>query len=229
MPMDDRKENQLGMFRTVNQILTTESAKIGDKVKAVDVQRQNVADSIALIDIFAQAQMADRKGITLDKAELKRQMAKYAARVAAGTSAFASVQNNLVLKQKMNVSTTTVADARDNVAADVAMAVYDEATKVVAQLADYGVTQATLDALKTRIDAYKLVMNAPQVAGADREKWTGLLEAEFKRVNMIIKDRIDKMMTALEESDPDVFASYKAARKVIDSGHRKKPEAPQPS
>lgn len=201
-----------------------------NSVAAIETQRVNLSDSISLIDVLAQGQMADQTGVAMDKNEVKRQMGKMAVRVAAAVSAYANVQNDQTLQQKMHLTPTTF-DGRDNVVADIAQGVFDEATKVLGPAKNYGLTQATLDGLQTRIDTYKLAMMGPQMAGAQRQQFTALMEGEFKRGDMIIRDRIDKLMLQFEESAPDVWAAYQAARKIINSGHRPKaqPATPTPA
>ena len=77
---------------------------------------------------------------------------------------------------------------------------HDEANAIIAQLADYNVTAATLAALQTRIDAYRLAIASPKMAIGERSTHTGLLKQEFARADMLVKKRLDGLIRGFEET-----------------------------
>ncbi len=144
--MNDRQENKLGMFRATAQVLTDHASAFAG-VPAMATQHQNLRDSITLIDSLAQAQAAATTGVTVDKKNFQEQMTSYALRVAGAVKACASVANNQTLAKKTELHESDFSRARDDARDDLAQGVHDDAQGVLASLADYGVTAATLSRL----------------------------------------------------------------------------------
>jgi hypothetical protein len=225
--MTKKKENKLGMYRTTGDVLTN-NAPIFAGVPMMVTQHQNLLDSISLIDSLAQAQSAVTTGITIDKKNFQTQMVTFALRVAGALRAHASASGNATLLKVAEMNPSSFSRARDDVRDDLAQEIWDKATPIVAQLADAGVTPATLSALKTRIQAYRLALAKPQVARAERTSHTTLLEEEFARAETIATERLDGLMLQFQESNAGFYLAYIDARKVIDTGSQKKGDAPPP-
>lgn len=229
--MDDRQENRLGSYRTTGEVLT-ENAVTFAGVPAFVTQHQMLLDSISLIDALAASQGTNTTGVTAAKKEMMRQMKVWAMRVAGALTSYASVQGNDDLKAKAKLNDSMFTEARDDARDDVAQVVHDAANANVAALADYGVTAATLTALQTRIDAYRLVIPSPSVARSNRRGYTELLDTELRRSDTICKERLDGLMEQFHyEADgktpTQFYLAYQAARDIIDTGsHKKKPPTP---
>ncbi len=152
-------------------------------------------------------------------------MVSYAMRVAGALMAYASTNNNNTLLNKAKISENTFAKARDDLRDDIAQGMHDEANAVLAQLADYGVTAATLSALQTRIDAYRMAIASPKMAIGERSTHTGLLKQEFARADALVKNRLDGLVRQFEETDATFVANYRNARKITDTGSQPTPPA----
>jgi hypothetical protein len=223
--MIDREENKLGMYRATGTVLTDNAASFA-AVPAMVAQHQNLLDSIALIDSLAQAQGAVTTGITADKKEFKNQMISYALRVAGALMAYASANNNNTLLAKADLEKDNFEKLRDDQRDDLAQDMHDEANAIVADLADYNVTAATLTALQTRIDAYRLALPGPENARKAKSTHTELLKQEFARADMLLDKRRDGLIRGFEETNPQFVMDYRNARKITDTGS--KPKTPTP-
>ncbi len=219
--MNDRQENRLGSYRTTGQVLT-ENIGLFAGLPALGTEHTNLLDSVSLIDSLAMLQSTNTTGITAAKGEIQRQMIDKAMLVAGAVRAFASATSNAALKARVHLTETMFRERRDDQRDDLAQDIHGAANENLAALADYGITAATLSALQTRIDAYRLAIPSPSVARAQRRSHTELLETELQRANMLCKERIDGLMEQFKESQPAFYNAYHAARDIIDTGHRKK-------
>ncbi|MEP6685555.1 MAG: hypothetical protein ABJB22_02155 [Verrucomicrobiota bacterium] len=226
--MNDLQENKLSMYRTVQTVLNNNQAEFSD-VAALGTQQTAFSDSIGMIDSLGQAQQSDTSGVTIDKANFSQQMMDKALQVAGGLMAFASVGKDTSLQKKAEVNKSTFNRARDEERDQIAQEIHDLANANLAALASYGITAATLTALQTRIDAYKLGAAGPQVAKAQRSSLTELLDQEFDRADMILGDRIDGLVEQFNGSGTTFYNDYKNARKIIGTGSKQKPAAPPPA
>lgn len=223
--MNDRHENKLGMFRSTGQVLT-DNAAVFAAVPAMVTQHQNLLDSTALIDSLAQAQTAVTTGVTVDKRTFQDQMVSYALRVAGAVKAYASTAGNATLRNKADIKPSDFTHVRDDQRDDIAQGVHDDANGVLANLADYGVTAATLSALQTRIDAYRDAIASPKMAQGERSMHTDLLKQEFARADVIVKERLDGLILQFEETSQPFVMAYQNARKTTDTGSTPTPPTP---
>lgn len=223
--MDDRQERRHGSHRTTAQVLT-DNARIFAAVPAMVTEHQNLIDSIALADALACAQGTNTKGVTEAKREFLRQMKMFTIRVAGALKYYASVNNDLTLAAKAKVVGSDFTKPRDELKDDVAQRIYDAALPLVGRLGNAGITEETLPAFLTRIEAYKLAVAGPEVARKTRRNFTELLDAEIRRADMICNDRLDGLMEqfrfeADDKTQTSFYNLYQAARETIDTGHRK--------
>jgi len=225
--MNDQQENRLGSYRTTGQVLTDNAASFA-ATPAIIVQHGKLLDSIALIDSLAMLQTTDTTGITGAKKELQRQMIDMAMLVAGAAKAYASESENQDLKARVHLTESMFRGLRDDQRDDLAQGIHDAANDNLAALADYGIIAATLTALQTRIDAYRLAIPSPSVARSNRRSKTELLDVELKRANMICKERLDGLMEQFKTLNPDFYNAYHAARDIIDTGHRKQAPTTKP-
>ena len=223
--MNDVQENKLNMYRTVSAVLTNHAGEAAG-VPAMVAARTALDASISLISDLAQAQNTATGGITLDKANLQQQMVETALRVAGAVKALATEQNDMTVKAQADITRTTFTRARDDMRDDIAQGIHDLAQSKVAQLADYGVTAATLTGLQTRIDAYVLSIAKPQTAKAERNTATTLLGQEFRRTDSILKDRLDGLVEQFKDSGTTFYSDYENARKTVNTGSRSESATP---
>jgi len=87
---------------------------------------------------------------------------------------------------------------------------------VVADLAAYGVTPADIAAFKAKIDAAEGALPAARNTIVDKKAATARLDAGIRRIDAILKDRIDPLVRSLKQSHPGFHERYQAARLVVD-------------
>ena len=187
-------------------------------VPAIVAQQTELNDSIALIDTISQAQGSPIEGVTLDKKAVLELMIVKAMQVAGQLKAYASVIGDNTLRVKATISRNTFMEKRDDLRDDVAAEMHDLATPLLAPLADYGTTAATLAALSTRIGLYVLAVPSTRTARGHVTTLTGALEAELRRADMIQRERLDGLMEQFSDTNVTLYNDYKNARKLIDLG-----------
>jgi hypothetical protein len=112
---------------------------------------------------------------------------------------------------------------------DVATRVFDAGTANRAALADYGVTQAKLDALEQARDDFQAAKSNPRSKISENAGYTATLPQMIRDVKSILRTRLDKLMTRFRLSNPMFFAGYQSARVIIDRrGPGEEEETPTP-
>ncbi len=224
--MDDDQENRRSRAGAVSLVLNNNSAAIAG-VPLLVAQVAELDDSIALVDNLAQGQMSETSGVTLNKEQVRETMIRKTLQVAGQLKAWASINKNEELLAKVKISHSSFMDKRDDLRANLAQEIHDLANTNLAALADAGTTAATLSALQTRVDTYKLASPSTREAIVHVSTLTKLLETELRRADTIQRERLDGLMEQFSDTEPNFYNTYHAARYIIDRGHRP-PGAPPP-
>jgi hypothetical protein len=97
-----------------------------------------------------------------------------------------------------------------------AQSVHDAGRSVLPQLGNYGVTEQTLADLQTRIDAAEESLREPRVSVAARRAATERLVSSIREVEELLREEIDRLIFPLRETQPEIYAAYRAARLVVE-------------
>lgn len=215
--MDKKQENQLSMFYAVQKTLKENNA-VWSGTPAMVTAAAEYDSNIKAIEGCVERQVIDIRGFAKAKAEAEGAMIDLTLSVAGGVRAYAQVVGDTVLMDKMNVTRTGLLRHRDAVVAQHSQAVHTEATAVLASLADYGVTAATLTALQTAIDAYVAAVSAPRHAILSRKGATAELKLLLKDTNKLLGKRLDGLMEQYRAANADFYRDYQNARVIVDLG-----------
>jgi hypothetical protein len=105
--MNGDQENRRGRAGAVSKTLHDNNAAIA-AVPLLVAQRDELDDSIAIVDQLAQAQESPTSGIALDKAVVRESMIRKALQVAGQLKAFASINKDEILLAKVRISRNTI-------------------------------------------------------------------------------------------------------------------------
>jgi hypothetical protein len=80
---------------------------------------------------------------------------------------------------------------------------------------EYGVTQAKLNALQQKIDAFRTVQPKPRRKRATASAATKQMRDCFRKADKIVQQKLDKLVVQFKESAPAFYNEYEAARKNV--------------
>ena len=227
--MNDDQENRRGRAGAVSASLAAHQADV-TAIPALAAQQIELNDSMALIDQLSQVQSSATTGVKLDKDTITELMIRKALQVAGQIKAFASVTGNQTLLEKMSITASEFNKLRDDLRDERAQEILDAANANKTALLDYGTTPATISALQTRIGTYSLAVPSTRTAQTQVSSATDLLGQEFKRLDMIQKERLDGLMEQFSDTNAGFYNEYKSARILVDAkGGGKKAEPAKPT
>ena len=93
---------------------------------------------------------------------------------------------------------------------------HDAVLPVVPQLADRGVTAATMDDLKAKLAAAQAALSTPRQTTAEKAAATERLRAAFRAVDAVLTRQLDPVLLPLRDTHPEFYARYKRVRAVVD-------------
>lgn len=153
-----------------------------------------------------------------DKATLKKLLCERAAEIAALIFSYADAQGNTLLRSQSDYPISSLMLLRDDQLAPVCQNIEDLGTANLAAMADYGLTHTQLLALHVAINNYTASTAKPRTAVSLRKVHIANQAALIKQANALLKNRLDKMVTAFKAAAPDFVSGYMSNRIIVDSG-----------
>jgi len=220
--------NKLRAYQAVELILETHKAT-WEILPAFATAVGEFTPIITEILSLAQTQ-ASREGASNEKAYALEALGKAAFEVGAAVHAYAVTTEDFALEGRVDFSRSTIVYGREASVLARVRDIHAAATTQLANLADYGITQAKLTALKKKIDAFEASLAKPRQQIAESSAATQTLSQQFAEADTILNKRLDKLVYQFKESAPDFFNAYQTARSIVDlRGPRKTNDTPSPA
>ena len=86
------------------------------------------------------------------------------------------------------------------------------ASAVLPSLADFGVTQAKLNAFSKKIEAFRQTHPAPRQRVNSSSSATKQLSGLFQELSALLSNRADRLLVPFQESVPEFYNEYQSAR-----------------
>ena len=208
-----------------------DSAKpIWSTLKAFKDNYTQFVQHLATLERLARLQGQRKTGVAEDKKQARIEVVEDTINVAASVIAWASTNKNRELVARVNFSRSTLMTARSVECVAHCQTVHDAAEENLEALADYGVTEADLEGLQEKIDAFDGVADKPREAVTKRATFTTGVREEIEAIDEILEGRLDKLALKFRGSNPEFVKDYKNARVIVDaSASRNAKPAPAPA
>jgi hypothetical protein len=216
--MTNGHENKLSMYSVTTEVLDANSAIVGTLPALVTAKSAWVNKTLEIRQANLE-QLKSTKGKTMDKGARKLQLAETGYAIAASVQAYAAENENNDLYELVNFSLSKLKKAEDEVLEQNCRLIHGKANALVLDLLDYGVTAAKLTTFLGLIGAWATQSQVPRGAIAGRKVATESIPVLFRASDAILKKRMDKLMANFKVSEPTFYATYFAARKIVDAGH----------
>ncbi|HUI30135.1 MAG TPA: hypothetical protein VLX91_07950 [Candidatus Acidoferrales bacterium] len=225
--MDKKHENRNTMYEAVDQFFI-EKKPAGPMITAL-------ADEItALHNVVASIKSKDEEliaavkgGKTEAKASARDSMLNLLYRIIANLRSIARKTGDSALQDLTDISDSRVAMKRDTEQRDFANAILKAAVANASKLTAYGVDDAMLADLKSRIDTFGGMIGSREAGSSEASTIRQALYGLFVQADAILDD-MDDTMRSYESTDPDFYNEYNLLRPVKATGIRHK-HPPQPT
>ncbi len=180
-------------------------------------------ENIASIAEEQKMQESDKTGIVQDKETARELLAELAFGVASGLRSFAADANNRELEQSVKFTEAGLGRLAEARLTSTCEMIHDLGMQHVAELAEYGVTSASLDALKAAIAAFKDVQPDARLAINTGSQATTNMRKLFSATSDLLKRQLDTKMVLFKKTNEDFYNAYFQARNIIEPGAPAKP------
>ena len=156
--------------------------------------------------------------VAQEKEQKVAELAQPAAEVCGSTVAYAEQSGDVRLAAKLNIPFTKLSTGKDSRIISNCRNIYKAASSVVDSLGEFKVTAAKLKSLKQKTDDYKSLSTKPREAAAERKAATKSIPVVLRQATRLLGRRLDPLLVPFKASNPEFYAQYKAARRIVKPG-----------
>lgn len=167
-------------------------------------------------------------GNTEEKNAKKKVLVKNIYTLAGQLDAYARTNGNVVLAEQSSNILKTCRKVREFQLLSIASSLIDLLNGALEDLADYNINAAKIAALTAQRNDFQTALDQKAVAVQTKIALNKDLRALFKEANLLMKTEMDRLMKPFENSHPQQYAEYLAARGIIDTGNRHNNVEPPP-
>jgi hypothetical protein len=217
--MNKQNENKLVMmkallsFLKLNQAIWQNSAPFAAAVAELE-------ELIAVIEVTRQITDLDQTGLVVEKKSLKAILVDTTFEIASQLVAMASKTGDQILLAKVNFPKSELEGQRDGGLASTSKTILTLGREKMASLVEYDITEDELSALEELIARYETSLPTSRVSVSGRKVNNAKIKDLFLNSNVLLKNQIKRIMTRYATSNPDFYAGYLNASKVVDYGTR---------
>ncbi len=213
--MNAKQRNRLAMFKAVNTVFKANTNEF-NAITALAGFVKNFDELMAKIEVVHQVQQGNTTGARQLKLKEEAEMIDAAVQLAATMYVYAQVNERSDLQEKCSISVSQMERMSDELVLTTCRNVYNEAVPLGDELADYGKTTDDIIALKQEIDEFAALISSPRSAIVTRSQATKELDILITETNDLLRNKVDKLMELLKDSQPKVYNTYLAARVIVD-------------
>lgn len=221
--MNRYKENKMSMYLAYLKWYEIHETEVSDipMFKSIALAIKALVAKIGDLRVLQEANIT---GTAKEKRETRELLEKAVMKIVVRLTAFAAHNNLSELEEMINFSMSSFKIIADTVFRDRCELVYQKGTQNLAVMVDYGLTQLMLDELKGLNAKYFDLIPMPRLRITERKAKKEEMDILFREVDkkMLMSD---KTIAIIRYDDEALYASYTAARLMIDlKGKSKSPE-----
>ncbi len=216
--MNANQEAKLKMYRALQTLCGANTSIINTNPAFLTAYNQFVANIAAIIS-RVQSDGVPLTGITVDKNVVKQNLCEKAAAIAGIVFAYASTVGNNTLKAEVDYTISALSRLREDALAPRCQSIHDIAEEILDVLEDYGVTSAMLADLQATITLYSVETPKSRTAIAGRKTTTANIATLYDDTDVILRDRMDRLVVTFAAAHPDFVKTYETTRRVIKPPH----------
>lgn len=226
--MNAQQTSIFAMFGRTEKVLTENKALWVANVKFAE-NSTTLSANIAAIANAQKQQESDKTGIAQDKDRTRIELAAQAFEVASAVRSFAADNNNRELEQGVKYSESGLVQMSESRLVSSSKIILEQATEHLAELADYGLTDATLAELTAVIATFTSVQPDARLAINTGSMATDRMRKLFSTTSSLLKRQLDTKMVGFRKTNEAFFTAYTLARNVIEPGAPTKPNDNTPA
>lgn len=214
--MTSKQDSKLKMYLTVRIFLLSSPAILA-KLPNCDEFMAALDAAIAQIQKTSEQNHYSTKGVTDNKQQLRDTLSMLTVDASAKMQAYARYIHDTVLLAETKFTSTDLRKIPALELVDIAKGLYNRIQANIDKVTDYSLTTETQTTYKTSIDAFTESIPQPRQSQL-KSKENSLLETQAFADGDEALSNIDTLVDIVKLTEPNFYAGYNNARKIVDQG-----------
>ena len=211
--METKLINELGMVQSTQLCLDKNKSLVKDSPGIVRVTA--ALTGVVNLILGAQRRQAASEGLVAEKSDAKKSLVASAIKVSSLAHACADENGLAAIAKRTSLSPSKLQGGTEAELIDRCKGILVDAQELAEETDDCEITAAQFKELENAIKGFEGVKSKPRVGTAEGSGATKQLPVLFRRAKSLLRRRLDRLMVPFKQSNPDFYAEYKAARKVV--------------
>jgi len=203
------------MFLTTQETLDTNSP-LWNMIPILLNVKNNLDELIQRIADVNEKTVSNSKSVTASKEIALNGMIGKAVSLSGILQAYAAFTDNVQLAGKVKLTKSDIVQARETDVEALVAPVINEARKELANITDFGASEAMVVELETSLDDFKTHIGQPRTIRIQAFAAITLLDELFDAANAVVKNKLDKLMIQFKYSQTEFYSEYERARTIVD-------------
>ncbi len=213
--MNKQQNNHFRMFLNTQEFLDSQTT-VWSTINRISVYKNDFDEIISRI--YEKSNEAEATiGITERKTSLRKALAVKVSSLSGVLQAFEYDKGDVDLANKVKATKTDVEKMREQEVDDFVKSLTNEATANLTKLADFGITEATITELLTTLSEFNTLIGKPRSILNSKYVALDTLELLIDEGNVLLKNKMDKIMMMFAENNPEFYNGYNRARTIVDN------------
>ena len=203
------------MFLTTQETLDTNSP-LWNMIPVLLNVKNNLDELIQRIADVNEKTVSNSKSVTASKEIALNGMIRKAVSLSGILQAYAAFTDNVPLAGKVKLTKSDIVQARETDVEALVAPVINEARKELANITDFGASEAMVVELETSLDDFKTHIGQPRTIRNQAFAAITLLDELFDTANGVVKNKLDKLMIQFKYTQTEFYSEYERARTIVD-------------
>ena len=217
--MVKRFENKLTMLKAVQNLLK-QNRSLWESSTVMVTAVNKLEASINEIESIRLITDTDLTGITSDKLAQQEALIAQIYEFSSTLYAMASATENKILQGKVDFSESELQNARGGDLVSTCNSIAALIRENLTALVPYSLTEPDVVELEALIGSYSENLPTHRVSVSERKAANDRLKMAFTKVDTFVNDQLDRLMVRYKRTNPDLYASYNNARRIVNYGIR---------
>ena len=196
------------------QAYLDEQTSVWSAIPKITSYKNNLDELIARIGEKSE-EVHQGTGVGKRKEALKTGIAVKLSSVSGILQSFALDTGNNDLALKVKLSKSDILKLKDTELESNVKSVLGEAQNHLAELADYGLTNAVLEEVQTSLDEFHALLGKPRSILNNKYVALSSLDELFNECNDLLRNRMDNLMLMFRDNQAEFYEGYQRARTIV--------------
>jgi len=222
--MNKQDENKLVMMKALLSYLKQNQAIWQNSQPFVSAVNE-LENLIAAIELTRQSTDLDQSGLVTEKNTLKAKLISRDFELTSQIYAMAGVKKDRVLQAQVNTTKSELDAQRGGELVSNSRTFVSIGRTYLNELGGYAIDAATLDSHEQLITAYENSLPNTRISVSERKMNNEKLKTLFANAKQLLSEQLKRMMVRYQSTNPDFYAGYLNASKIVDYGIRHEKQA----